>query len=92
MAISVLSRICLSFLISPPPLIKEYFVKLAVRLVVEVVGSAVAMDFFACFSAFKKILFASLFFSLGERWGEHLPELLLPLNQNGSIHLPFLVV
>ena len=69
LTISVLSRICRSFLI------KRIFVKLAVWLVV-VVGIAVAMDFFfffflACFSAFWDLLVN--FFSLGEMWRQHSP-------------------
>ena len=36
-----------------------------------------AMEFFfACFSAFWDLLV--YFFSMGERWRDHLPELLLP--------------
>ena len=51
-------------------MIKEYFVKLAVWLVV-VVGINVAMDFFVHALVFLGYVFI---FSLGERWMEHLPE------------------
>ena len=55
--------------------IKEYFVKLAVWLVV-VVGISVAIHFFVPLLCL--LGFACLYFSLGERWREHLPELMLP--------------
>ena len=78
-----------------PPLIKGVFCK------VGCLGSSGGRNccgygffffffFCACFSAFWDLLV--YIFSLGERWREHLPELLLPHEPENNIHLPFIKI